>query len=290
MRLIAAFAWVGCVEAAIRGLSIYGLETDLKDFVCSWRFPVNWYVDQFAQLGGNSVRVPFSYELVQSGPTWKIDQLMDAVEKHDGMSVMLDYHRTWNSHQGPVPTEGISIDQYISVWKVILDRYKDRKCLIYAGVFNEYQGSDTGYWAGIMRGVLEELEHTFPDRFIWVVGGTRWSGNLRGFSLEDLAFADRIRYDIHKYIFSGASNPRDWDESFGDYPHKVLVGEWGFKSQVYSEMQWANTFVDYLRQRNITNTYFWTVAHSQDTGGLWFDDCETLDEVKYSIIARLWGI
>jgi endoglucanase len=289
MRLCSFFALFGYAHAAaIRGLSIYGLETPSRDFVCSWKHPVSWYVDQWAQLGGNSIRVPFSYELVQAGPTWKIDDIINAAEKHENMSVMLDFHRVWADHQGPVPTEKISLDSFIETWRVILDRYKDHQCLIYAAIFNEYQGNDAGYWVGIMRGVLQKLEDYFPGRFHWVIGGTRWGGDLHGISLEDLPFSDRILYDVHKYIFSGSSTPADWDKSFGDYPEKVIVGEWGFKSQDWAQRQWANTFVKYLKERNVTDTYFWTIAHSGDTGGLWFDDCETLDEVKYDVLKSLW--
>lgn len=293
MHLFLLAGWISTVGAVIKGLSIYGLETERKDFICSWKHPVSWYVDQWALLGGNSIRVPFSYELLLDNSCWKLDQMFDAVEKHPDMTILLDYHRTWGSHQGPVPTEGITIEQFIEAWVHILTKYEHRASLIGAALFNEYQGADSGYWNGIMRGVITKLEDHFPGRFVWVVGGTNWGGNLAGIDLEDLAYsdvsiADRIRYDVHKYIFSGSSVPSDWDISFGSHPDKVIVGEWGFKTQDYAQVKWAETFVDYLIKRNIRDSYFWTVAHSGDTNGIWFDDCETLDQMKYQLVKRLW--
>jgi hypothetical protein len=68
----------------------------------------------------------------------------------------------------------------------------------------------------------------------------------------------------------------------------VSVGEWGFKSERWDEVSWAKEFVAYLKKHNIRDTYFWTIAHSGDTGGLWHDDCENIDMSKYVIIKSLW--
>ena len=281
--------FIPIVSAITKGINIYGLETPSKDFVCSWKFPVSYYVDKSHELGFNSLRIPFSWEWVQEGNFWKMDELFEAVRKYPDMTIILDMHRVWSSHQGPIPEEnGVTLDMFIHNWVIIADRYKDDHQLIGLDVFNEYQGTDSSYWNKILRSIVLKLEENFPNRFIYYVGGIRWGGDIHSINLEDIPFSQRIYYTVHKYIFSGNSVEADWDYSFGNITHKVMVGEWGFKNQIYEQKQWAISFINYLKKRNIRNTYFWTVAHSGDTDGLWFDDCENVNVEKYEIIKTLW--
>lgn len=52
-------------------------------------------------------------------------------------------------------------------------------------------------------------------------------------------------------------------------------------------MDFGREFVSYLLKKGIKNQEFWTIAHSGDTGGLWYDDCDTLNMNKYNIIKPL---
>lgn len=81
------------VDASIRGMNIYGLETPRKDFVCSWQHPVGWYIDKLHELGFNSLRVPISLEYVMDNKCYKLQELFDSVNKYDDMTVTLDMHR-----------------------------------------------------------------------------------------------------------------------------------------------------------------------------------------------------
>ena len=54
------------VQGLIKGYNFYGLETPLRDFTCSWKHPVSYYIDQLEQFGFNSIRVPFSKQ-------WEVD-------------------------------------------------------------------------------------------------------------------------------------------------------------------------------------------------------------------------
>lgn len=277
------------VNAVIKGINIYGLETPRRDFVCSWQHSVSWYVDKLSDLGFNSLRIPISLEYVMEGKYYKLQELFDAVQKHPSMTVILDMHRIFSDHQAYSPEEKwVSLDIFIDNWKKILYRFKDNPQLQGVDYFNEYQGTDSNYWNSVSSKIIKELEDEFPERFIYYVGGTNWGGNLHDMNVENFEFSDRVRYTIHKYHFSG-KDERDWDYSFGAFPYKVMVGEWGFKTQVQHEKEWAIRFTDYLIKRNIRDTYFWTIAHSGDTDGLWYDDCENINFEKLSIIQKLWG-
>ena len=288
MRVKWLLPFLSLVKASIRGFNIYGLETPRKDFVCSWQHPVSWYIDKLADLNFNSLRIPISYEYVMENQCYKLQELFEATRKHPQMSVILDMHRIFSEHQAYSPEEKwVTLDMFIDAWKTILHKHKDEPQLKGVDCFNEYQGTNSNYWNQVTRKIVVELEKEFPERFFYLVGGTNWGGNIHDMNLEDLEFRDRIYYTIHKYHFSG-NDERDWDYSFGSFPEKVIVGEWGFKTQVYHEKDWAIRFTDYLVKRDIKDNYFWTTAHSGDTDGLWYDDCENINWEKLDIIKKLW--
>lgn len=284
--LFSFFGFFNVAHGITKGINIYGLETSLGDFACRWVHPIDYYITTMHDLGFDSLRVPFSYEYVRKGDFTMMDKMFDSAHANN-MTVVLDFHRVYNSGQSPVPTDGISELDYWNAWEIIAGRYQYHKELVALELFNEYQGSDAHYWNNIMKNVITYLEGKFPKRFMYWVGGTNWGGSLAGISLEDHPIKDRIRYTIHKYIFSGNSVPADWDISFGSYPEKTIVTEWGFKNQD-DQKAWAKTFVEYLKKRGVTSTYYWCLAISGDTGGLWKDDCQTIEWEKYDILKTLW--
>jgi len=282
------------VESINRGINFYGLETPSKKLVCTWENPVSYYIDKLHDLGFNSIRLPFSLQYVREGNFSQMDELFSSIQKYPNMKIVLDMHRVFSSHQGPVPTDGgTTMVQFLDGWCTIIERYIQNPQFVGIDVFNEYQGTDNKYWNNILRTIVTHIEHKYPNRFTYFVGGTHWGGSLNGINIEDLPFHDRIKYTIHKYVFSTSGNSRDvdWNYSFGDLkdiPGKISVGEWGFISDKPNEVQWAKEFVEYLKKHNIHDNFFWTIAHSGDTGGLWKDDCINIDMDKYEIIKSLW--
>lgn len=285
MRLFSFLSLLGVAQAITKGINIYGLETEGRNFVCSWVHPVEYYVDEVHRLGFNSLRIPFAYQWVQEGDFSKMDDMFRAVQQYPDMTVLLDFHRIWNTRQSFNPTDGISLDQFKDAWVRVLERYEVIPNLVAIDIFNEYQGGDAGYWNWILHDVVQHIENRFPGRFHYHVGGLNWGGNLIGISLEDLPFRDRIQYTIHRYHFSGG----DWNSAFGNMPaNRIHVGEFGWKTENWNEKEWAWKFIDFLKGKGIRNTYFWTVAHSGDTGGLWWDDCNNINYEKYEQLKTLW--
>lgn len=281
------------VNAAIRGVSFYGLETPLKDFVCSWQHRPDYYISQLKELGFNHLRVPFSVEWVWGGDFSKMNEIIDSATQH-GMHVTLDLHRVWSSHQSPHPTAEVSLDTFIDAWIRVLSRYKDNLTVVALDVFNEDQREDVVAHNNDFRAILVELEKRFPGRFIYLVGGIRWGGVLRDVSVEELPFSDRIRYTAHRYSFaSSTSVEAELDYVLGGYArdkceglfgNKVGIGEWSTSGN----QVWADRFVSYLSKNGIHDNFHWTIAHSHDTNNLWQDDCETLNWNEINTVKKTW--
>jgi len=270
------------VSEQIRGINFYGIETPLGDTTCSWKYPLSYYLDKLVEVGFNSIRLPFSYEYVQTNSLHSLDNFVNYAS-YKNLTILLDFHRVHTGFQSANPFDEISMTQFTECWKTLLNRYVDNKYVYGVGLFNEYQGTDGKYWSEMMRQAIELIELDQPkDRWIYFVGGTQWSGNLENINLENKTYSDRIRYEIHKYHFSGKP-PTDWDITFGKYPNKVVIGEWSINRD-----EWDDMFIYYLQKRNITNNYYWTVSNSYDTINIWNDDCETINEDVLNKIKELW--
>lgn len=270
----------------VRGISASSFENNDPKFACSWVRPQEYYIKKLNELGFNYLRLPFSAEYINRGDFTGMDETFRLCQQYN-LSVLIDYHRTHGSHQGNF--DETNLNDFLHVWKKVIDRYKQNDVLQGIGLYNEYQGTDATYWNNIMNVSVMNIEHYTPNRFWYSVGCKRWSGDCSEINLEHLDFRDRIRYEIHKYSFSGSGTKEDWDLSFGPFPEKIIVGEWGYLSENKDQSKWADRFVDYLIQRNIRSSFFWDLAISSDTNGLWKNDCLTLEEEKLKVIKRLWG-
>jgi aryl-phospho-beta-D-glucosidase BglC (GH1 family) len=289
--LLLALIVLKCMADPIRCMNFYGLETEHKGLVCDWSHPPRWYLERLKNyMDINTIRLPFSYEYFKYSDKSKMDEFVRDCRDLN-LNVILDYHRTWSNHQGAVPTEGISLDEFTSTWLQVLERYKVFQNVVGVGIFNEIQlNNDFDYANSLHKGVINSIEAVHPDRFLYFVGCPNWSGNCSGMMQEDNGVWNRTYIEVHKYIFSGNSVPADWDISI---PYKIpserwFIGETGWKQQDANQRNWAEGFLTYLEKRDIKNVCAWTIAHSGDTDGWWKDDCETFDWDKASLLNTLW--
>lgn len=294
MKLLFSLSFIlPFTHAVIKGISHYGLETDLGasgcGYICCWANPLEFYVKTLHDLEFNSIRIPFSAEYVQKGNFTIMDQFFELASKYN-MNITLDYHRTFNSHQSYSPIAEISLPNFLQVWYTLIDRYQSNKQFYAISVFNEYQGSNTEWFTSLMKTIMMAIENKYPERFMYLAGCINWSGNCYGVDYEELPFADRVMYAWHKYIFSSTNGTyeHDWNYSVGQRPDKIVLEEWGFKMEE-TEIAWANRFILFLKQKHISSNFFWTIAHSGDTDGLFDDgDCTSINWDKYKIIKKLW--
>lgn len=274
------------VSGIIKGCSIFGLETPLSNTDCSWEQPATYYINELGAKGFNWLRVPFSGEYVRKGDFHVMDEIFETCAKWN-MSILLDWHRNINAYQDNW-LQNINIDEYFFLYEQVIDRYKTTPQLQMLGLFNEYQGLDSAYWSQEMEHVVLTLETKYPKRFQYLIGCPQWSGNCHDMDWSYLPFYDRIYVDHHKYIFSSPSTPEGWNNSFYHDVHHAVVGEWGYFSDRPEQVQWAHSFVQWLKEKGIRCTFFWvSVSNSGDTGGLW-KDCKWFEQEKYELLLELW--
>lgn len=276
----------------IKCMNFYGLETPYRNLVCSWKNPPEWYLIRLKQeMGINTIRLPFSYEYIASGDIAAMDAFIQLCQRMQ-LDIILDWHRTWSSHQGATPEEGITLETYVSAWMNLLQRFSKYPNVKGVGLFNEIQlMNDFEYPNRIYRYTIPMLEAQFPNRFAYFIGCPSWGGNCSGVNFEDMPTWNRTFIEVHKYHFSGASDRRDWDVSI---PARIPAGRWfvgevGWKQHIDEDATWGMGFMQYLVERNISNVCLWTIAHSGDTDGWFKDDCETFDQKKADVVMNtIW--
>lgn len=279
----------------MRCMNFYGLETPTKDLVCSWKHPPSYYLDALdLTMGINTIRIPFSYEYIYGYDISKLDDLILECQRRN-MTVILDYHRTWATHQGPVPEEGITLEDFQNMWINVLNRFQTFNNVQGVGIFNEIQSNDPDYAAALYEGTIKKIEERFPDRFSYFTGCVEWGTDCEkvGDLLSHTSSTwNRTYLDVHKYKFNSDTTEAEWDRTIPlhiDTSH-WFVGEIGWKMSSPSEKQWAERFLAYLARRNIRNVCLWTIAHSYDTEGWFNDDCETFDYDKaYILNNTIWS-
>lgn len=272
----------------IKCMSFYGLETERAGLVCDWAHEFTWYLDRLiSDMDINTIRIPFSYELVKFHNMDLFDSLVRECNRRN-LKIILDWHRTWTSHQGPQPEEGITRDEFITTWIGLLNRYPSTYGV---GIYNEIQGVDFEYANNLHRETITKIETEFPGKFYYFVGGVRWGGDCSGINLSDMPTWNRTFVEVHKYIFSGQSDVPDWDYSIPNTipPEHWFIGETGWKHDVLEERTWAENFLNYLTYRNISHLCAWTIAHSGDTEGWWRDDCDSFQWEKAGLLKSFWN-
>jgi hypothetical protein len=278
------------VNAIIKAISFYGLETEQRDFVCSDVHKPKYYLEYLKDLGFNSIRVPFSTLWVEEGRWDKLDSFMDECYRLK-FDVYFDHHRIFPDRQDESPLErGMTMDRYLRAWYSILNRYKLYDNLVGINAWNEFVSTNASFVNDLTSQVFNEVEKNFPERFEYVATGVLWSGKLEGVDVDYLPFKDRIRYSLHKYVFSigvGEEYETSWVRSLAHHPpSRVVIGEYGWLPQ---DTWWGERFVYWLKSVGIKDTFFWTIARSDGTGGLWQDDCKTFEADKFRLIHRLWS-
>jgi len=276
----------------IKCMNFYGLETPRPGLVCDWQNPPTYYLDILVgNMSINTIRLPFSYEFIKWGKMETIDSFITACDERN-VQVILDYHRTWSSHQGPQPEEGITREEFLKAWEYMVTKYASVPTVMGIGIFNEYQGEDINYLSKMQNEVIQYIEKLFPKRFNYFLGCPKWGGDCSKMNLGLYKGIEpsRLFVEVHKYIFSGTSNEADWDKSMPRSipPDRWFIGEVGWKNNIPEERLWAETFLAYLNKRNISNVCAWTIAHSGDTEGWWKDDCITFDYSKAALLNGFW--
>jgi len=146
----------------LTGLNWFGMETDNKTFHGLWA-SVTWkdQLDHMAQLGYNTIRVPFSGDALKSGakatgindyvnpdliglsPLEILDRVVDHAGRK-GMRILLDRHRPSSGGQTPLwYTASVSEASMIADWEMLAKHYAGNTTVIGADLFNEPHAEGT---------------------------------------------------------------------------------------------------------------------------------------------------
>src|SRR5689334_2381030 len=146
----------------LTGLNWFGMETDNKTFHGLWA-NVTWrsQIDHMAQLGYNTIRVPYSNDALKPGavatsindyvnpdliglsPLQILDKVIDyAGQKH--MRIILDRHRPTSAQQTALwYTPAVSEATWIANWQALARRYAGNPTVIGADLHNEPHAEGT---------------------------------------------------------------------------------------------------------------------------------------------------
>ncbi|MFZ6761837.1 glycoside hydrolase family 5 protein [Pseudoroseomonas sp. WGS1072] len=245
----------------IAAVNWYGLET--RNASPDGLFQRNWMdmMDQMKSLGFNTIRLPYSSELLEGGlapvgidygrnPDLQglsgvqfIDKIVDYAGQI-GLRIILDRHR---GPAGDGPNGGglwydgrYSEQDWIDDWQMLAARYKGNATVIGADLHNEpHAGASWAAWSAAAERAGAAIQAVNPDWLILVEGVEIhngdwywWGGNLQGAATDPvvLPVANKLVYSPHDYPNSVYGQPWFNDPNFPGNLHEVFQKQWGYLS------------------------------------------------------------
>ena len=241
-----------------------------------------------------------------------LDRLFDMAHARN-MLILLDLHRlNWNyiSELWYDPNDGNFAEaHFFDAWFTLLDRYHAHPALWGVDLLNEPHGRaewGTGNpatdWKQFAESAIHEIEKRYPKaNWVYLVEGIAWGKDLSGARNSKIKMpsqaAHRLAYSAHNYgksvvpFIDMNKNAlyQDWNDHFGflrEEGYAVIIGEWG--GRVDLDAEWMDIFTQYLRENNMTDTFFWSLGpNSGDVAGYLLDDWKTVDEFKQGVVKTL---
>jgi chitinase len=251
----------------IAGVNWFGFESSTFAPHGLWTRGYKDMMDQMVDLGFNTIRLPFSSEMLHTGAAPNgIDfgknpdlrglsalQIMDKIVDYAGeigLKIILDHHRSnagaGTSENGLWYNSQYTQAAWIADWKMLAARYADDPAVIGADLHNEpYNGTWGGGgardWALAAETAGNAIGTVNANWLIFVEGvGTYkgesywWGGNLMGVRDRpiDLVLDDKLVYSAHDYPNSVYKQP--WFQG-ADFPANLPAKfdqMWGY---IYKE-------------------------------------------------------
>lgn len=247
----------------ITGINWFGMESSTYTPHGMWARNWSAMMDQMADLGFNTIRLPFSLEALQPGKVPNgIDfsknpdlvgltaiQILDRIVAHAGeigMRIILDNHR---SASGGGPNDnGLWVDagyteaQWIDTWKMLAARYAGNPVVIGADLANEphsavWGGGGATDWTAAAERAGNAIHSVNDDWLIFVEGvGSYagdpywWGGNLQGVAFDPVVLntPNKLIYSPHDY--GNSIYAQSWF-SAPDFPNNLparFEDMWGY--------------------------------------------------------------
>jgi endoglucanase len=249
------------------GINWFGLETANYAPHGLWSRGYKDMLDQMKSLKYNTLRLPFSSQLFDSGSTpnsirYDLNpdlqglngvQIMDKIIAYAGqigMKVLLDRHRPDSGAQSALwYTAQYPESRWLSDWRMLATRYLGNTTVIGADLHNEphgIQGGGGSNWgsgdtASDWRLAAERAGNAIlainPNWLIVVEGvdvvngdNYWWGGNLQGAATAPvrLNVANRLVYSAHDYATSVFAQPWFSDPNFPNNLPAIWDKNWGY--------------------------------------------------------------
>ncbi len=250
-------------EVILTGINWFGMETGT--FAPHGIWARNWkeMMDQIVALGYNTIRLPFSSEMLdpKAVPTEGIDydfnpdfeglnglQIMDKIiegARERGLKVILDRHRITKDAQSKLwYSDKYPEERWIADWVMLANRYKGNDTIIGADLHNEPAGDATWGsgdpktdWRLAAERAGNAIQEVNPDWLIVVEGVEKidkdwyWMGGNLSRAKEfpvRLKVPNKLVYSAHDYG-PGVFN-QSWfqDKNFPDNLPEVWDQHWGY--------------------------------------------------------------
>ncbi|HWB50586.1 MAG TPA: Calx-beta domain-containing protein [Stellaceae bacterium] len=247
----------------IAGVNWFGFESTNMSPDGLWTRSYKDMMDQMAALGFNTIRLPFSSEMLHSSAAPSgIDfsknpdlqglsalQVMDKIVDYAdqiGMKIILDHHRSeagdGTSANGLWYDAQYSQAEWVSDWQMLAQRYADDPSVIGADLHNEpyngaWGGGGPNDWVAAAEQAGNAIGAVNPNWLIFVEGvGTYdgqsywWGGNLMGVQDDPVVLnvPDKLVYSPHDYPDSVYQQPWFSDPDFPANLPAEFTKMWGY--------------------------------------------------------------
>jgi endoglucanase len=248
----------------IAGINWFGFETSNRVTHGLWTRDYKSMIDQMKSLGYNTIRMPFSDDILKPGATpdsinfsdgknadlqgLNSLQVLDRIVAHagrSGLKVILDRHRPDAAGQSALwYTSAVPESTWITNLKALATRYKGNPSVIGIDLHNEPHdpacwgcGDTTRDWRLAAERAGNAVLSVNPDLLILVEGiqtyngvSGWWGGNLMGVAEHPvrLDVPNRLVYSAHDYATSVAQQSWFSDPSFPANMPGIWDRYWGY--------------------------------------------------------------
>ncbi len=249
-------------QVHITGINWFGMETGTYAPHGLWSRNWKAILDQVARLGYNSIRLPYSNEMLRAGVMpqgidYNINpdlqgltslEIMDRIVQgagERGLKIILDRHRPTSAGQSSLwYTAEVPEDQWIRDWQMLAARYYGDDTIIAVDLHNEPFGEATwgsgdaaSDWALAAERGGNAVLAVNPYLLIFVQGVDSyngdwywWGGNLRGVAVPPVTFnvPNRVVYSPHDYGPDVYAQAWFSDPNFPNNLPDVWDSHWGY--------------------------------------------------------------
>ncbi|MFJ3672080.1 cellulase family glycosylhydrolase [Streptomyces sp. NPDC090106] len=262
----------------IAGINWFGFETSNHVVHGLWSRDYKSMIDQMRSLGYNTLRIPFSDDILKSGTVPdSIDfsggknadlqgltslQVLDRIVAYagqDGLKVVLDRHRPDSGGQSALwYTAAVPESTWIANLRALATRYLGQDTVIGIDLHNEphdpacWGCGDTALdWRLAAQRAGNAVLAVNPELLVFVegvqtVGGVSgwWGGNLMGVAQYpvQLDVANRVVYSAHDYATSVAQQSWFSDPSFPANMPGIWDKYWGYIFKQNIAPVWVGEF------------------------------------------------